>query len=168
MINFVSAQGFSEFLDQIDQSTLILGAIFIISFSILFFSLSKILLKDNPTIAGIISVALALLLTYTANKSDFNFGDFFYNIGISGESLSLILTLVILAGIIFMMARFEKKENVFLVLGGVLLVASLFVYTKIILVFIGIIFLIIWIFIKSKKNKNSSGKLKKYFRRYRK
>ena len=39
--SFVSAQGLGELLDMINESTLVLSAVFIISFSLIFFSLQK-------------------------------------------------------------------------------------------------------------------------------
>src|SRR4030042_3492061 len=109
MLNFVSAQGLSDLLDEIDQTTVILYAVFIISFSLLFFSLSKAF-KGNKSTAGIISGILAFLLTYWVNKSEIDIEGFFFDIGISESSFFLILSLLITGGIIFTIIKLKKKS----------------------------------------------------------
>lgn len=77
-INLVSAQSMiSDLLNKIDQSMVILSSIFIISFSLLFFALSKTAFKTNGTIAGIIAAILAFLITYGVNKTGFDFPGIF-------------------------------------------------------------------------------------------
>jgi len=61
-LNFISAQGeLSEVLAQVDQGVVLLSAVFMITFSFVFFSLKKIIFKDDETIAGIIAAMLALV-----------------------------------------------------------------------------------------------------------
>ncbi len=140
VLNFVSAQGISDFLNEIDQSTVILYAVFIISFSLLFFSLSK-MFKDNKSTAGIISGILAFLLTYWVNKSEIDIEGFFFDIGISESAFFLIISLLIIGGIIFTIIKLKK--NSLFVFGGLMILLSFFVYEKLILITLGIILLIV-------------------------
>lgn len=152
MLNLVSAQGLSDLLDAIDQSTVVLYAVFIISFSLLFFSLSK-MFKGNKATAGIISGILAFLLTYWVNKSEFDIEGFFFDIGISESAFSLILSIVIIGGIIFTIIKL-KKSSLF-VFGSLMIISSFFVYEKIILITIGVILFIVgFILLGVKGNKN--------------
>lgn len=164
MLNFASAQGLSDILNQIDMSSLILYSVFTISFLLLFFSMNKIVLKDDKMMSGIISVILAFLLTYWANKSNFDIEGLFYNFGISESNLSLILSLIIIAGIVYTIIKFKK--NSLLILGGLLIFASFFVYAKTILITIAVILIVIRIFIQGGNKNGESPKWKKAWKKY--
>lgn len=159
MIKLVNAAQLSDLLDSIDQSTVVLYATFIISFSLLFFSLGR-LFKENKTPAGIVAAMLAFLLTYWVNKTGLDIEGFFYDIGISEEVLSFILPIVIIAGMIYVIMNFAK--NSLFIFGGLFILASFFVYEKTILIGIGIILIIARMFIPNKvwnsKEKNFINK----------
>ncbi len=162
-ISFASAASLSDLLNQIDESALILFAVFIIAFAVLFFSLNRVF-KGNNTTSGIVSVALALLITYGVNKTGLDFGGFFLNVGISEEILATALPIVILAGIVLMVIKLAK--NSLLVIGGLLILASFFVYSQITLIVIGIILIVLrfTVFVKSgvwepKKKGGGSGQI---------
>lgn len=141
-ISFVSAQGegLSGLLNQIDESTLVLFAIFLIVFVLLFFSLKKVFRGDTTT-SGIISVMLSLLITYGINKTGFDIQGLFYNIGISGDILSTALPIVILAGIVFLIIKLAK--NSLLAIGGLSILLSFFVYAQTLLIVIGVVLIIV-------------------------
>jgi hypothetical protein len=125
-ISFVSAQNsISDLLNQIDQSTVVLYAVFLVSFAILFFSLNRVF-KDNRSIAGLISAIIAFLLTYFVNKSGLDIQGFFFNLGVSQDLLSTILPLIILGGIVLIIIKL-KKSSLFL-FGALLIGLSFFVY----------------------------------------
>ena len=152
-VSLASAQtSLSDLLDQIDQSMVILSAIFIISFSILFFALSKSAFKTNKSIAGIISAIIAFLITYGINKTGFDFQGLFYDIGISEGVLMTIIPVIIIAGAIFIIVKL--KGGSLLVFGGLLIVLSFFVYEKTIPIILGIILLIIGIVLLGRKKKD--------------
>lgn len=142
-ISFVSAQGLSELLNSIDQSTILLFAVFIISFSLLFFALNKVFKKENTTISGIISVAISLLIIYGINKSGFDVQGSLQGIGISAQALGIIIPLVIAAGIIFLIIKLKKKKDILLILGVLSILLSFFVYEKILLITVGVVMIII-------------------------
>jgi len=140
-IGFVAAQnGLSDLLNAIQPDTAILFATFIIVFSILFFSLGKFF-KGNAPIAGIISVMIAFLITYAVSKSNLDFTGIFTGIGISPELLATVLPIIIIGGVIFMVIKLAK--NSLLVLGGLFIFASFFVYEKLILIAIGAILIVL-------------------------
>ena len=152
-VSFASAQmSFSNLLDQIDQSMVILSAIFIISFSILFFALSKSAFKTNKSIAGIISAIIAFLITYGINKTGFDFQGLFYDIGISEGVLMTIIPIIIIAGSIFVIIKL--KGGSLLVFGGLLIGLSFFVYEKTIPIILGVVLLIIGIVLMARKKKD--------------
>jgi len=155
-ISFVSAQNnLGDLLNQIDQTTLILYVVFIVSFSILFFALGKFF-KDNKTIAGLISAGIALLITYAVNKTGWDIQGFVFNLGISQDALATAIPIILIAGIIFIVISLKKDS--LLVVGGLLIVASFFVYEQTILLVAGIIIVAIRFFIprgKWERKKNT-------------
>ncbi len=152
-IGFASSQGLSDLLNGIDESTIILFAVFIIAFALLFFALNKVF-KGNTSVSGIISVAISILIVYGINKSGFNIQDSLSDIGISAEALGIILPIVIIAGTIFLIIKFKKDS--LLILGGLFIVGSFFVYAKTLLIILGIIMIAIRIFLQLKFPKRGS------------
>lgn len=155
LLGFASAQGLSDVLNSIDESTIIIYATFIISFSLLFFSLKKVF-KNDLVIAGIVSAILSLLIVYGVNRSGINIPEFFYNIGISSDILMTILPIIILLGAIFIIIKL--KVNSLFVFGALLIVASLFVYEQSALIFIGISLIAVGIFLKMAAGKKKKDK----------
>ncbi|MCL5018336.1 MAG: hypothetical protein M1416_01040 [Candidatus Pacearchaeota archaeon] len=153
-VGFVSAQDLlSDLLNSLDESMVVLSAIFIISFSILYFSLSKLLFKKDVTISAVISVILAFLITYGVNKSGFDFSGFFFDLGISENVFMTIIPLAILGGVVFTIIKLGSKS--LLVFGGLLVALSFFVYAKALLIVVGIILLIIGAILATRKNKKN-------------
>jgi hypothetical protein len=154
IIGFVSAQNsLSDLLNGIDESTVLFFAIFLIVFSLLFFSLNRVFKKENTTVSGIISLALAFLVVYGVSKSSFDVGDFFSGIGISGDVLGVVLPIVIIAGIIFLIIKLKK--NSLLAIGGLLILLSFFVYAKLLLIVVGVILIVVRFFIPKRKGETN-------------
>ncbi len=152
---FASAQNsFSNLLNQIDQSMVILSSIFLLSFALLFLALSRAF-KDNKSIAGIVSAIVAFGITYGLNKTGFDFEGFFYNIGISEGVLMTIIPIIILAGMVF--AIVKLKSGSLLVFGGLLILLSFFVYEKVILITLGAILLVVGLVLIGRKKKHEIG-----------
>jgi len=145
IIGFVSSQGLGGILESIDEETVWLFAIFIIAFALLFFSLNKVF-RGNTSIAGIISVVIAFLIVYAVNKTGLDVQGFFYGIGISQEVLGVILPIVIVAGIVLLIIKMAK--NSLLVIGGLLILLSFFVYARTLLIVVGVILIVVRFFIK--------------------
>jgi hypothetical protein len=156
-INFVSAYGFSlgDFFEGIDSSTMILGAVFIISFYFINLALSRFF-KDRgggPSQAvWVPSLAAALLITWGINKTGFDISGFFFDIGISEELLMTILPILILAGAILLIIKL--KSGSLLVFGGLFILLSFLAYDKTLLITIGIILLVIGVILLGRKKKD--------------
>jgi hypothetical protein len=156
MLSFVSsAEGLGDILRTLDSSLVILIALFLISFSISFFSLNKVF-KDNQSIAGILSGVISFLVVYGINKMQIDTPALLLNIGISGEALSLALFVAITGGIIIMFVKLKTKA--LLILGTLLLGLSFIVYAKALLMTTGLILLIIWFVMEVLNKKDGKGK----------
>jgi hypothetical protein len=152
-VSLVKASTLSDLLDSIDESVVVYFSIFILAFVLIFFALNKFFKEQNRSFAGIIAAILSFLIVYGINKTGFDISNFFVDLGVPTETLSLIITLIVLAGVVFIIIKMGK-DSLF-VLGGLLIVASLFVYAKAILIIIGIILIALRLFIfKGKRNNN--------------
>ena len=79
MSNFASAQYYNSFgniLNSVDESTIVLGLIFVIAFVLINYSLSNFF-KGNKNVSGTISFAVSLLIVYGINRSGFNYNGLF-------------------------------------------------------------------------------------------
>ncbi len=173
LINFASAYygsyssfSLSNLLDSIDSSTMILGAVFIISFAFVNFALLRVF-RDSKATAGIAAFIVSLLITYEINKRGFDIEELFYNfgysIGFSSDVLSTIIPLLLIAGIIYLFVKL--KTNALFIVGGLLIAVSFtsLIYTKGTTLAIGIALILIGLWL-SKKLKYP--KLNKYFPNY--
>jgi glucan phosphoethanolaminetransferase (alkaline phosphatase superfamily) len=121
LTKFASAQfGTSErltlgdLLNMIDPTTMILGVVFVVSFALLFFSLSRVF-RGEKAIAGIVSLAMSLLIAYGINKSGIDLENLVYDMGITLETLHIIFPIFIIAlvviFIVFIVLRTGKKAK---------------------------------------------------------
>ncbi|VVB83267.1 Uncharacterised protein [uncultured archaeon] len=155
-INFASAQGtISDLLNSIDEATIVLYSVFIISFTLLFFSLNRVF-KDNKTTSGIISVAISLLIVYGINKSGFDVRGLFYNIGVPQETFATIIPIILIGGLIFLIIKLKKDSLA--VLSGLLITTSFFVFEQTLLLATGVIVGVIWALMKFGKKKEKKEK----------
>jgi lysylphosphatidylglycerol synthetase-like protein (DUF2156 family) len=154
-VGFASATGLDDLLNSIDETMIILLAVFIVSFCLLFFSLNKVFKKENTTMSGIIAVVISFLIVYGVSKSGFSIENSLYGIGISQEALGIVIPLIIVAGMIFLIVKLKKDS--LLAIGGLLILLSFFVYAKTLFIVVGVIMGIIWLFLRFRKGGNSSG-----------
>ncbi|MCK4647391.1 hypothetical protein KAT24_00485 [Candidatus Pacearchaeota archaeon] len=145
LAGFVSAASFSlsDALGSIQEGTLVVLLVFIISFALLFFALNRAF-KNNVPIAAVISFASAFGITYWVNKSGFDLSGWVYDIGISSEILSILIPILVLALAIFLIAKL-RRDSLF-VFGGFLLASSFFVYEKTVVIVFGIILILVRLF----------------------
>ncbi|HTY44246.1 MAG TPA: hypothetical protein VMC80_03310 [Patescibacteria group bacterium] len=151
LITFASAQYYggsislSNILSSLDPSLVVLGVIWVVSFAIVYFAMSKTIFKEQNVIAAVIAFAVSLLITYGYNQTGWNIQTVFPNLNISLDFLSSIFPIILL--VIIVILFFILKSKTFLVLGGICIVAALFnwVYEKTLLLIIGAILLIIGI-----------------------
>ncbi|MCK5149542.1 hypothetical protein KAJ87_01300 [Candidatus Pacearchaeota archaeon] len=231
LINFVSAASFSleNVFDGIDPSTITLGAVFIISFALIYWALSRVI-KDGTTgepnkgivgvtsitaalfatwgintlnidienylklglifvasfvpinfilsrviknkttgepnkgIAGMISLALALIITYGVNTFDFDIENLFFDMGLPTDIFTIILPIItiiiIIAGIIFAIVKFKFVRKYFLfILGGLFFLLSFIVYegNRLFMIILAVISGVIGLFLKFKKKDSVGG-----------
>ena len=161
LIKSVSAQYFgtfslSNFLYSIEPSTMILLAIFILSFLFVNWSLLKFF-RENKIFAGVGAFVVASLITYGINRTGFDFAGIFYSIGLSSDFLSIMLPFLLLGGLISLSySRKEKRfswSRFFIIPGVLLIILSFtnFVYEKGVAFVIGIIFVVIGWFLRKKQ-----------------
>ena len=163
MINLVSAQfygGFSlsDILSSIDQSTMILGVIFVVSLAFINQALIRTIFRDNAAIAGIIAFAISLLIIYGINLTGLDFEGFFYNLGFSEGFLSTVVLLALIGGGIYLGIKYGLGEML-MVLGGFFIILSFtdFIYETATTFIIGLIFLGIGGWLLSKKKRGIGG-----------
>ncbi len=149
VIGFASAQSsLSDLLSSIDQSSVTFLSLFIISFGLLFFALSK-MFKDNIAIAGIISAMLSFLLVFYVNKAGIDFSGFFFDIGISEVVIAAVLPFIIIGGAILIIVTLKKYS--WFAFGGILLVTSIFIYERLLTFVLGVILLFIGLIVAIRK-----------------
>ena len=165
MINLVSAQfygGFSisDILSSIDQSTMILGVIFVVSLAFINQALIRTIFRDNAAIAGIIAFAISLLIIYGINLTGLDFEGFFYNLGFSEGFLSTVVLLALIGGGIYLGIKYGVGEML-MVLGGFFIILSFtdFIYETATTFILGLFFLGIggWLLQRKKKLRLVGG-----------
>jgi hypothetical protein len=124
----ISAQlSFSEFLYNTDSSLIILSSIFLVSFLIFNFSLSK-LFKEQKNITMVISAVLAFLLIYGINSIGWDIEDFFFDIGISEDMLLTLIPLILLFVLLFLFVRMKNKKVLLYIIGAFLVALGVFIF----------------------------------------
>lgn len=131
-VSFASAQiSFSDLLNKIDSSLILLSAIFIVAFLLINFSLSKVF-KEQKNIATIMSIVLAFLIVFGINRLELDVPSFFFDLGISEDLFLTIIPLILLAGIIFLFVRLPKgkKKYLFYIVGAFLVAVGFFIFEE--------------------------------------
>jgi len=124
----VSAQFYGSFsigdlLNSVDDSTFILGIIFIVSFALLNLALSRVF-RDNKAVPAIIALAVSLFIIWGVNRSGLDYSLFFYDVlfFIPPGILETFLPLILTGLAIFLI--FKYGFGVMLLVSGVLLLGT--------------------------------------------
>ena len=118
IIPLTSAAGIGDFLNTVDQSTLVLGCLFVIFFALANFSLGKFF-KDRTTgqpnkgITSVVSFCVALLMIYGVNKSNLDYSGAVGSLGIQSDVLMIILAVLLAAGLIFLLIKLKTRALLF-------------------------------------------------------
>ena len=167
LMGFISAYSTSGIfsltgiLDSLDPANIFLGGIFLIAFAMLNMVLSKVF-KDNAgqpntTVAGVVAFVLSVFIIYGLNRTGFDIQGFFFDLGISSDTLYPIVAIVLIAGSIFVIAQYGLR-SLLAILGGFFIIASFFVYEAEAMLILGIFFevfaFMLWAWNK-KKARNS-------------
>lgn len=167
LTSFASAYSLSDALNQLDEQTLLLGLVFIVSFTVINFAVGRFF-SEQRSVASIIAFAASLTITYEINRIGFNLTNFFYGFGISSDLLFTIAPLVVIAGLIYLIWKFTLR-GVLTVLGTLLILISFtnLVYDKQTVFIIGIILLAIGIalYVYKGKSRNIDEKIREPRRR---
>ncbi|MEK6918050.1 MAG: hypothetical protein AABW51_03815 [Nanoarchaeota archaeon] len=167
-MSVASAQIFnlSDMLNSIDSSTIVLGAVFMICFALLFFIFSRVFMRKdrygmtepNTNIAMIISLCVSLLIIYGLNKTGLDFSNIFLGLGFSSDTLYILGLLIFIVGAIFL--GIKTKWNLLIILGGFFIIVSALglVYQSTFMFVVGAILILIYFGIRMSKNKKSRGK----------
>jgi hypothetical protein len=131
---------------NIDADIMVLGLLFVIFFALINLALRKTL-KDRGT-SGIVSFCVSLLAVYGISRTNWDVSGLFYSIGISENILYTVIPFIIIIGLIFIFWRLRKDLGAaFMIIGVILIIASFFVYEKLLLMGIGIGLFIIGLFL---------------------
>jgi len=131
---------------NIDADIMVLGLLFVIFFALINLALRKTL-KDRGT-SGIVSFCASLLAVYGISRTNWDVSGLFYSIGISENILYTVIPFIIIIGLIFIFWRLRKDLGAaFMIIGVILIIASFFVYEKLLLMGVGIGLFIIGLFL---------------------
>ncbi|MFH1889584.1 MAG: hypothetical protein ABIJ58_01770, partial [Nanoarchaeota archaeon] len=148
-------------MELFDSGTVVYGGIFLIAFSLLFFSLSKIF-KDsagNPSkaTAGTISFAISAMATYGIYWSRWD-PTSLLSAGLFNGAVGSIIPLVVIAAIILLIWKLQFANSMITI--GLLLISLTFtdfIYEKGSVATIGIILLIAGFFLKNRGARAVAG-----------
>lgn len=158
LISFASAQlgsfTLSELLSSIEPSLIILGVIWIVSFAIVYFAISKTIFKEQNVIAAVIAFAVSLLITYGYNQSGYSFDVILPSMGISMDFLYSVIPIIFIAVVIFLFVKL--KSTAFIAIGGFLGLITFIpnlVYTTTLLriISLGLMVIGVWLSIKKRQ-----------------
>ena len=135
-------------------------------FAVINFALSRVFRTKDPlgreswaskVTAGVVAFMLYAIATYGIYKMGFDFEDLFFNMGLSEETLYIIVPLVILAGLIYIGWKFGLCK-VLVTLGIITIGVSMtdLVYEKGVALFAGLVILALGLFFcwRGRQNRN--------------
>ena len=127
------------------------AAVFLIFFSLVFFSLSKFFGKKQKGISAIISLAISFLAVQGLSRANISFANLFYRIGLTDAILPIALGIIFLI-LIIVITKKIKAGPLFAILGVGLIAISFtnLIYEKFLPVLIGIILIVISFFMMKK------------------
>ena len=125
LMNFASAQIYGSFslgsiLNGVDDSTIVLGMLFVIFFVLINFSLTKFF-KGNKSVAGTIAFAVSLLIVWGINSSGFGYTNIFYNIFffVPSEVIQTLWPLAVIGFAVVLSIKYGIKQGI-----GILFIGS--------------------------------------------
>ena len=165
LMNFASAQflnvGYGNYFDD---SVIVYGLLFIAFFALINFALGRTAFRENRGTSAVMSLALSGLAVWGLTKTNFNVGGI--NIGNSnlGDYAPTIFTILLIGLLIYSIYK-KVFANVMIGLGLFLIVISFtnLVYEKKIILILGIVLLIIYMFNKAIAVSYGIHLIKYYF-----
>lgn len=136
-------------LNDIDQSTFVLTALFILIFGLTSIPLKKIFNKDKESsVATVMALAISLLAIYYINKSGISVEGFLYDTGIGTDFLYWFIPLVLIAGLAYLVYKFKGTG---LMIAGFILCILAYLASSLMLGFLGILLIIIGLMFQSSE-----------------
>lgn len=144
-----------EILDYIDPQAMFLMLIFLISFVMLQFSLSRVF-KKSPQTGSMLAVLISILITYGLYYMGVDFEGFAFDLGFDMDMVIMVSSVLILIGFIYLLKKVGLGLTL-IILGIGIIGISFFAYEQTITATIGIVLLLIGILLwwrrKKKLNK---------------
>jgi len=144
-----------EILDYIDPQSMFLMLIFLISFVMLQFSLSRVF-KKSPQTGSMIAILVSILITYGLYYIGIDFEGFAFDLGFDMDMVILVSSILILIGFIYLLKKVGFGLTL-IILGIGIIGISFFAYEQTITATIGIVILVLGVFFwwrrKKKQNK---------------
>ena len=159
-MNFVSAAvSIGDFFNQIEPSTMVLGAMFMILFAFINFILTKSFMKDNRPVAGVISFCISLLAVYGLYYADFDITGLMFNFGVTEDIITTWVPIILLGIAIFFSLKgyfsyvMIALGALFFILGitDVVYESGLFIAVGLVIAMLG--FFLLWRKLKKKQEK---------------
>ena len=149
----------SDFLNTIDSSTMFLGVLFIVCFAFTNFALGKFF-KDkdgnpNKAIAGIVGLAISLLIIYWVNRSGVQFDYYFYEIGLSESLVTTLISIVFPLLFIIIGVKYGWGVS-FMITGLLLFITSFLSYEAYIAGIVGVVLFIIGVWLWNRRRKRKA------------
>lgn len=169
LISFTSAQIYGSSLNlnnAFDSSLIMYGGAFVIFFAFINFLLGRSIFKgdESKTTRVVISLVVSIMSVYGLSRGTFlsGFGTGYAGNFFVGDILPTIITIIFIAGIVFFMFKWGLS-NVLMVLGALSILLSLtpLVYEQNVFFVLGIILLVIGLLLKFKKPKIGGWKWQK-------
>jgi hypothetical protein len=160
-INFASAQygsyfSFSDFLNSLDSSNVILIGVFLVSFAVINMILLKFFKDErgvpNNKVAGVVAFVFSMFIIYGLNRTNLSFENMFFAIGVSPDMLYPIVATMLIAGIIFLSVNYGFT-TVIMSIGGFMILGSFFIYEAGSMLIFGLILFLIGAILKWKVKK---------------
>jgi hypothetical protein len=158
-----SSFSLSDLLSGIDSSTMLLGSVFIICFSLIYFALGRFFKKadgtPNTTIAAVIGLVISLFIIYGINQSDMDVQSLLFNVGVSESLTQTVAPFILIFGAIFLIWRLGV-DYFFLIFGALFMIVAFFtnwVYEKGMVGIIGFFLLIIGLWLHRRRTRVTGG-----------
>ncbi|MBI2003899.1 hypothetical protein HYS72_00340 [Candidatus Pacearchaeota archaeon] len=161
LISFASAQSYGSSLNLgniFDSSLIIYGGTFVIFFVFINFLLGRSIFKgdESKTSRVVISLVVSLMSVYGLSTGEFlsGFGTGYVGNFFVGDILPTIITIIFIAGIVFFIWKWGFS-NVLMILGALSIIISTtnLVYEKSVFFVLGIIFLVIGLLLKFRRQR---------------
>ncbi len=169
LISFVSAQYFGPNFGYgyFDSSIITWGAVFIIIFAVVNFSLSRTVFRESKTTTAVIALAVSTLAVYGLAGRGIDPTDIYLGTEF-GDFLSVVVPFVFIFGALYFLYRYRHSlSNIFMVMGLLFILVSFtnLIYEQNFLMILGIILFALGLLLKLRRPRISGygGERNEYY-----